>query len=43
MRVQTSLNVDISRNSNGHISGLRDATDTRLGLLVVLYQLYMLT
>jgi len=25
MRVQTSLNVDISRNSNGHISLLRDA------------------
>jgi len=28
--------VDISRNSNGHISVLRDATVTRLGTLVVL-------
>jgi len=28
MRVQTSPNVDISRNSNGHISVLRDATVT---------------
>jgi len=27
-RVQTSWNVDISRNSNGHISVVRDATVT---------------
>jgi len=27
-RVQTSLNVDISGNSNGHISVVRDATVT---------------
>ena len=29
-------NVDISRNSNGHISVLREATVTWLGMLVVL-------
>jgi len=40
--VQTSPNVDISRNSNGHISVLRDATVTRLGMLVVLHVLCML-
>jgi len=40
MRVQTSSNVDISRNSNGHISVLRDATATWLGKLVVIYTLY---
>ena len=28
MRVQTSSNVDISQNSNGHISVMRDATVT---------------
>jgi len=41
-RVQTSSNVDISRNSNGHISVVRDATVTWLGMLVVLQVLYML-
>ena len=44
-RVQTSPNVDISRNSNGHISELRDATVTwlaQLGKLVVLHVLCML-
>jgi len=41
-RVQTSSNVDISRNSNGHISVLRDATVTWLGKLVVLHVLSML-
>jgi len=30
MRVQTSRNVDISRNSNGHFSVVRDATVTWL-------------
>jgi len=40
-RVQTSSNVDISRNSNGHISVLPDATVTWLGKLVVLYVLCM--
>jgi len=42
-RVQTSPNVDISQNSNGHISVLRNATVTWLGVLVVLRVLYMLT
>ena len=37
-----SPNVDISRNSNGHISVLRDATVTRLGKLVALHVLCML-
>jgi len=41
-RVQTSWNVDISRNSNDHISVLRDATVTWLDLLVVLHVLCML-
>jgi len=36
MAVQTSRNVDISRNSNGHISVLREATVTWSGTLVVL-------
>jgi len=36
------LNVDISGNSNGHISELRDATVTWLGKLVVLHVLGML-
>jgi len=40
-RVQTSQNVDISRNSNGHISVLRDTTVTWLGVLVVLHVLCM--
>jgi len=40
-RVQTSPNVDISRNSNGHIS-VCDATVTWLGMLVVLHVLCML-
>jgi len=38
-RVQTSPFVDISRNSNGHISVVRDATVTCLGTLVVLHVL----
>jgi len=40
--VQTSPNVDISRNSNAHISVLRDSTVTWLGTLVVLHVLCML-
>jgi len=40
--VQSSPNVDISRNSNGHISVARDATVTWLGTLVVLQVLCML-
>ena len=40
--VQTSRDVEISRNSNGHISVLRNATVTRLGTLVVLHALCML-
>jgi len=35
-RVQTSPGVHISRNSNGHISVLRQATVTWLGMLIVL-------
>jgi len=42
MRVQTSPNVDISGNSNGHISVIRDATVMWLGTLVVLHVLCML-
>ena len=38
-RVQTSQNVNISRNSNGHISVLREATVTRLHMLHVLCML----
>ena len=34
--------VDISRNSNGHISVLNDATVRWLGMLVVLHALCML-
>jgi len=41
-RVQPSLIVDISRNSNGHISVLRDAAVTWLGKLLVLDVLCML-
>ena len=41
-RVQTSPFVDISRNSNGRISVVRDATVTCLGMLVVLQVLCML-
>ena len=40
--VQTSRNVDISWNSNGHISVVRDATVTWLGKLLVLHVLCML-
>jgi len=40
-RVQTSSKVDISRNSNGHVSVLRDATVTWLGTLLVLHVLCM--
>ena len=36
-------NVDISRSSYGHISVLRKATVTSLGMLVVLHVLCMLT
>ena len=36
-RVQTSSNVNISRNSNGYISVMRDATVTWLGLLLVIH------
>jgi len=36
--VQTSPNVDISRNSTGHISVVRDKTDTWLDTMVVLYE-----
>ena len=42
MKVQTSPNVDLSRNSNGHISVMRDATVRWLGMLVVLQVLCML-
>jgi len=35
VRVQTFPNFDISLNSNGHISELRDATVTWLGKLVI--------
>jgi len=41
-RVQTSPFVDISRNSNGRISVVRDATVTCLSMLVVLHVLCML-
>jgi len=37
MTVQTSPNVDISLNSNGRISVLRNATVTWLRMLVVLH------
>ena len=36
-RVQASQNVNISRNSDGHISVVRDATVRWLGMLVVLH------
>ena len=36
LRVQTSWNVDISGNSNGHISVVREATVRWLGMLVIL-------
>jgi len=42
MWVQILRNVDITRNSNGHISVLLEATITRSGILVVLYVLRML-
>jgi len=42
MRVQTSGNVNISQNSNGHISVVREAAVTRLGTLVVLHVLCIL-
>jgi len=42
MTVQTSRNVDISLNSSGHISVLRDTTVRWLGVLVVLQVLCML-
>jgi len=42
MIVQTLQNVDISRNSNGRVSVVCDATVTWLGMLVVLHVLYML-
>ena len=41
-RVQTLQNVDISRNSNGHISVMREATVRWLGMLLVLQVLCML-
>jgi len=41
-RVQTSPNVDTSRNSNGHISVLRDTAVTWLGTPVVPHILCML-
>ena len=41
-RVQTSPNVHISQNSNGHISVLRDAAVTWLGVQIVLHVLCML-
>jgi len=40
--VQTSQNVNISRNSNGHVSVVRDSTVRWLGMLVVLHVLCML-
>jgi len=42
MRVQTLPNVDISRNSNGYVSVLPDATVTWLDTLVVIHVLCML-
>jgi len=39
--VQTSPYVHISRNSNGHMTVVRDATVTCLGMLVVLHILCM--
>jgi len=36
-RVQTLSNVDISRNSNGYISVVRDATVTQLVTLLVIH------
>jgi len=42
MWVQTSLNVDITQTSNGHISVLLEATVASSGMLVVLYVLHML-
>jgi len=42
VRLQTSPNVHISENSNGHISKLHDATVIWLGKLVVLHVLCML-
>jgi len=42
MWVQTWLNVDITRISNGHISVLLEAAVTRLGMPVVLYVLRIL-
>jgi len=41
MRVQTSSNIDISRNSNGHISVVHDAAVTSLGKLLVQHVLYV--
>jgi len=41
MTVQTSPNVDILLNSNGHISVVRDATVTWLGKLIVFDELYV--
>ena len=41
-RVQTSPNVDISRNSNGHILVVHDATVRWLGILVLLHVLCVL-
>jgi len=41
MGVQTSCDVDISRNSNGHISVLHEATVTWSGTLVVPHVLCM--
>jgi len=41
-RVHTSPSVDISRDSNGHISVVRDATVRWLGMQVVLHVLCML-
>jgi len=42
-RVRTSSSIDIWRNSNGHISVVRDTTVTWLSVLVVLHVLCMLT
>jgi len=41
-RVHTSFDVDISRNSNGHISVLHEATVRWLGTLLVLHVFCML-
>jgi len=41
-RVETLRNVDISRNSNGHISVVREATVRWLGTLIVLHVLCIL-